>query len=247
MALYTDIVEIDAPSSAAQGERVDVTVKIKNIDPDWDHVVTCVTEVNGLRFIDEVAIISVGATHSYSGAFLMAGGDLTIKAYSYYPKPYAVPTVWILDDTAEKDIALSEVFEGTISKKQLEYDESRANIPASNIPQGQRGLVHIWGRNDMASNQKMGIWWQVKDPDGIVVDPYSKWEALWTGPGNAQEFIGGRFDLNKVGTYTIAIQLFMDLEAQAVVDDFYGNLCSVVAAVPDPEFRGFGVTEYVTV
>lgn len=245
--LYTEITDIVAPDSAAEGERVDVTVKVKNIDPDWDHVITCLAIVDGLRFIDEVVIIPSGQTHSYSGAFLMAGGDVTIYAYSYYPKPYAVPTEWILDNQAQKDVALTEVFEGTISKKELEYDEARADIPASNIPQGQRGLVHIWGRNDMASNQKMGIWWQVKDPDGIVVEEYATFEAFWTGPGNAQEFIGGRFNFDKVGTYTIAIQLFMDLETQAVVDDFYGNLCTVVAAVPESEFRGFGVTEYVTV
>ncbi len=243
MAKYTDIVDIIAPDSAAQGKRVDVTVKVKNIDPDWDHVIACVVEVDGLRFIDEVAIIDSGKTHSYSGAFLMAGGDVTIYAYSYYP----VGPEWILDDQAQKDVALAEVFEGTISKKELEYDEARANIPAYDIPQGQRGLVHIWGRNDMTSNEKMGIWWQVKDPDGRIVEEYTRWEALWTGPGKAQEFIGGRFNFDKVGNYTIAAQLFMDLEAEAVVDDYYGNLCTVAAAVPEPEFRYFGMKEYTRV
>ncbi|MBA7668096.1 hypothetical protein ES703_76200 [subsurface metagenome] len=243
MAEYTEIREIVAPDSAAQGERVDVTVKVKNIDTYWDHVVACVAIVDGLRFIDEAVIIRSGETYSYSGAFLMAGGDVTIYAYTYYPRD----TEWILDDQAQKDVALVEVFKGTISRKELEYDEARANIPAFNIPQGQRGLVHIWGRNDMSSNEKMGIWWQVKDPDGVVVEEHAEWEAFWTGPGEAQEFMGGRFDLNKVGTYTIAIQLFMDLEAEAVVDDYYGNLCTVEAAVPEPSFRGFGVAEYVTV
>ncbi|GAI89737.1 unnamed protein product, partial [marine sediment metagenome] len=71
--------------------------------------------MDGLRFIDQVAIISAGQTHSYSGAFGMAGGDVTIKAYSYYP----VGPDWILDDTAQKDVTLAEVFEGTITKKEL--------------------------------------------------------------------------------------------------------------------------------
>ena len=240
---YTDIVDIVAPDSAVQGKRVDVSIRVRNIDPYWDHVIACVAEVDGLRFIDEVQIIRSGETNSYSGAFLMAGGDVTIYASTHYPRD----TEWILDDQAEKDVALAEVFAGTISRMELEYDEDRANIPASNIPQGQRGLVHIWGRNDMSSNEKMGIWWQVKDPDGIVVEEYARWEPFWTGPGEAEEFMGGRFDLDKVGTYTIAIQLFMDLEAEAVVDDYSGNLCTVAAAVPEPEFRGFGVAEYVTV
>ncbi|MBA7716805.1 hypothetical protein ES703_125883 [subsurface metagenome] len=199
--------------------------------------------MNGLRFIDEDAFLAPGETHSYSGAFLMAGGDVTITAYSYY----SYYGEWIPDDEASKAVALVEVFEGTISKKELEYDEARASIPAYDIPQGQRGLVHIWGRNDMASNQKMGIWWQVKDPDGIVVEEYAKWETWWTGPGNAQEFIGGRFNLDKPGTYTIAVQLFMNPDDQVVVDDYYGNLCTVAAAVPEPAFYGFGIAEYQTV
>lgn len=243
MGDYTEIQEIVAPDSAAQGERVDVTVKVKNIDPTFYHWVACVAIYDGsAHFIDEEAFLAPGATYSFSGRFTMPNKAVTITAYSYY----SYYGEWIPDDEASKNVALAEVFEGKISKKELEYDEARASIPAYDIPQGQRGLVHIWGRNDMASNQKMGIWWQVKDPGGKIVEEYAKWELGWTGPGQAQEFIGGRFDLNKVGTYTIAIQLFMDLEAEAVVDDYYGNLCTVEAAVPEPSFQRFGMTEYIT-
>ncbi|GAI48135.1 unnamed protein product, partial [marine sediment metagenome] len=42
---------------------------------------------------------------------------------------------------------------------------------------GQRGLVHVWGRNDMAATQRMGIDWTVKDPDGITVETYTAFEA----------------------------------------------------------------------
>jgi len=125
-----------------------------------------------------------------------------------------------------------EEYEGTISKKQLEYDGTKRTIPVSSVPADKRGLVHIWGRNDMNSNQKMGIWWQVKDPDGIVVEEYARWEAYWTGPGNAQEFIGGRFDLDKAGTYTIDVELFMNPDDQGCVDDYHGNLCTVAGAPP---------------
>ncbi|MBA7615219.1 hypothetical protein ES703_22497 [subsurface metagenome] len=122
---YTDIVGITAPDSAAQGERVNVTVRVKNIDTVYYHWVACVAIVNGLRFIDEDAFLAPGETHSYSGAFLMAGGDVTITAYSYY----SYYGEWIPDDEASKDVALAEVFKGTISKKELEYDETRNNIP----------------------------------------------------------------------------------------------------------------------
>jgi len=122
---FTDIVRIDAPDSAAQGSRVDVTVRIKNIDPTFWHWVACVAIVNGLRFIDQDTFLGPGKTHSYSGAFLMAGGDVTITAYSYY----SYYGEWIPDDEAEKDVALAEVFRGTINRKELEYDETRGNIP----------------------------------------------------------------------------------------------------------------------
>jgi len=240
---YTDIVEIVAPASAAQGKRVDVTVKIKNID-STNHVIACVTEVDGLRFIDEVQLIEAGETNSYSGAFLMAGGDVTIYAYSYYPKPYAVPTEWILGDTDEKDITLTEVFEGTITEKELDYEDRWQTFPLYNIPAGTRTRVRITGRNDTASNQKMGIWWQVKDQDGYVVDEYSAWETYSTGPGNEQEFRGGSFDLDKEGAYTIDVELFMNPADQVCVDDYHGRLCTVEVAIPEPEFREFEVASY---
>ncbi|GAI66971.1 unnamed protein product, partial [marine sediment metagenome] len=154
---YTDIVDIIAPDSAAQGKRVDVTIKVKNIDTQ-NHVIACVAIVDGLRFIDEVQLIEAGRTNSYSGAFLMAGGDVTIYAYSYY----TIGPDWFLDDTAQKNVALAEVFEGTITKKELDYEDRWQAFPLHNIPTGTRTRVRITGRNDMASNQKMGIWWQVK-------------------------------------------------------------------------------------
>jgi len=243
MGLYTKITDIVAPDSAAQGKRVDVTVKVKNIDLFWDHVIACVAIVDGLRFIDEVVIIRSGETYSYSGAFLMAAGDVTIYAYTYYPRD----TEWILDDQAEKDVALAEVFEGTISKKELEYDEARASIPAYDIPQGQRGLVHIWGRNDMRTPQKLGIHWKVEDPDGIEVEEYVDWAWGYYQPGRDHEFIGGRFALDKPGTYTIWVGLMMNYDDPEYVDTYSGTLCTVAVAVPEPAFRGFGVTEYVTV
>jgi len=236
---FTDIVDIVAPSSAAQGKRVDVTVRVENIDT-VAHLISCVAIVNGLRFIDQFAPIPSGGTHSFSGSFFMAGGDVTISAYTYYP----VGAEWILDDQAEKDVALAEVFEGSITKKELDYEESWQAFPLHNIPIGTRTRVRITGRNDMASLQKLGMWWQVKDPDGVVVDEYSNWETYFTRSGGEQEFRGGSFGLDKEGTYTIAIQLFMNPADEVVVDNYFGNFCTVAPAVLEPEFAGFGITEY---
>jgi len=242
MGTYTDIVEIDAPSSAVAGETVPVTVRVKNIHSYGFSISVAATYIPGpVRFIGpEDHYVAAGATRSWSGSFTMPASDVTIWAYSsYWDGNY-----WRSDDEISKDVNLAEVVEGTISRKELEYDEARASIPAYDIPQNDRGLVHIWGRNDTSSNQKMGIHWLVYDPDGVVVEEYSRWETFWTGPGNAQEFIGGRFSLDKVGTYSINIALSMNPDNPEIVDTYYGTLCTVEAAVPEPSFRRFGMEEY---
>ena len=104
------------------------------------------------------------------------------------------------------------------------------------VPIGERGIVTIWGRNDVSIDQKMGISWKVKDPDGAVVEEYSKWEAFATAPGDEQAFIGGRFDLNKLGTYTIAVNLLMNPANPVVVDSYAGDLCTTTTEVP-PEYE----------
>ena len=246
---YTDIVEIVAPSSAAPGETVPVTVKVKNINGVYDHYIWLIVVFYDIygemqAVISEKVIIGSLETHSFSGSFTMPSCDTIIDAFTYYPE-YAE---WIFDDRKSQDISLAEVFAGTISGMELEHDGARADIPAYDIPPGERGLVHIWGRNDMATTQRMGISWIVKDPDGIVVEEYSTWEAWpYTSPGDAHHFIGGRFDLDKAGKYTINVGLYMNPDNLTYVDTYYGILCTVAAAVPEPSFRGFGVTEYVTV
>ncbi|GAI35669.1 unnamed protein product [marine sediment metagenome] len=98
----------------------------------------------------------------------------------------------------------------------------------ASVPIGTRGLVHIWGRNDMSSAQQMGISWVVKDPDGLVVEEYSDWEAWpYSGAGVEHEFIGGRFNLDKPGTYTINVGLLMNPDSPVYVDTYYGDLCVV--------------------
>lgn len=106
---------------------------------------------------------------------------------------------------------------------------------ASSVPIGQRGLVHIWGRNDTPVTQDLGISWVVRDPDGEVVEEYSDW-SYGHGPGDDHQFIGGRFDLDKAGTYTLKADLLMGgPDNPVVVDSYQGNLCTVTTEVP-PEY-----------
>lgn len=98
----------------------------------------------------------------------------------------------------------------------------------ASVPIGLSGLVHVWGRNDMANAQQMGILWEVRDPQGILVERYSEWE-MWpyAGSGVEHEFIGDRFDINKPGSWRILIHLLMNQDSPAIVDSYDGVLCSV--------------------
>lgn len=241
---WTDIVEIVAPSSAQAGQSVSIEARVKNIGGYSFYIAaTGVYNSSGISFSPTSAYVNAGATQSFYGSFTMPSKKVRVKVISWY----WTGSEWYQDDEAYIDIDLAEVFKGTISKKQLEYDESRASIPASNIPQGERGLVHIWGRNDMSSAQRMGIYWIVKDPDGAVVEEYYAWEAWpYTGAGSTHEFIGGRFNLDKVGTYTINVGLLMNPGDPIYVDTYYGTLCTVKAELV-PEFSQFEILDYSAV
>jgi len=155
--------------------------------------------------------------------------------YGLYSSIRDVPGPDIYSPYYENIITIEEVvpeFKGTISKKELEYNESRGTIPVSNVPQGERGLVHVWGRNDMAISQKLGISWVVKDPTGLIVESYSDWQFGSASPGATHEFIGGRFDINKTGNWTIAIGLFMNQASPVQVASYSGVLCTVAAPPP---------------
>ena len=153
--------------------------------------------------------------------------------YGLYSSIRDIPGPDIYTDYYPNLITIAEEvvpeFRGTISKKELEYNESRGAIPVSNVPQGKRGLVHIWGRNDMAISQKLGISWVVRDPAGLIVESYSDWQTFSATPGGTHEFIGGRFDINKTGNWTIAIGLFMNPASPIQVASYSGVLCTVGA------------------
>ncbi len=242
---YTEIVAIDAPASADAGDLITVMVRVKNLyTAPASIAITGKYDNTVFSFDPEYSSVGAGSSYTASGQFTMPNKNVRVKVWSFY----WTGTEWYQDDYSYVDIALGAppgVYAGTISKKELEYDEARAYIPAYNIPQGERGLVHIWGRNDMTSTQRMGIYWIVRDPNGVVVEEYSAWEAWpYTGAGSAHEFIGGRFNLDKPGTYTINIALNMNPDAPEIVDTYYGTLCTVAAAVPESEFSGFGIIDY---
>ena len=242
---FTDIINVIAPAQADAGETVWVEIWVRNLHTAPIYIATT-GRYDGvdLLFGPDYATVDAGAAYSFVSSFTMPNKDITIDVWSWY----WTGTEWVQDDHGYVHIALAEVVEpykGTISRMELEYNQSQDPIPVSNIPQDERGRVHIWGRNDMATTQRMGIHWRVYDPDGVLVEDYSEWEAWpYTSPGVAHGFIGDRFDLNKVGTYTMDVALSMNPDDPEIVDTYYGALCTVAAAVPEPTFAGFGITEY---
>lgn len=124
---YTDIVEIEAPSEAVAGETVQVGIAIKNIYSASVHVYAVGVYDSEDRFIDWLdAWIEPGWTVWYWGNFVMPNRGVIIHAYSYYEDVdgYRRP-----DGEAEISVSLAEVFNGTISRKELEYDGVRSGIP----------------------------------------------------------------------------------------------------------------------
>ena len=243
---YTDIVEIIAPSEAAAGETVSVEVRVKNLHTAGIYItVTGLVDGVELLFGSVSPVVGSGDIHSYYDSFVMPSNSVTLWAWSWY---WGTDGEWHQDDEASRAVALAEEYIGTISKMELEYNESRADIPASGIPQNQRGLVHIWGRNDTDETQRMGIYWIVRGPpgypDGPILEEYFAWEAWpYTGSGKEHEFIGGRFNLDEAGLYDIRCGLLMNPDNPIYVDIYYGDLCTVIAELV-PTFSNFGIKSY---
>ncbi|GAI12316.1 unnamed protein product, partial [marine sediment metagenome] len=116
-------------------------------------------------------------------------------------------------------------FEGTITKKELRHNSAQDTIPAS-AEIGEEGIVFIWGRNDMTTNQKMGIEWSVHDPDGSLVQEWDQWETWHTGPGLEQGFMGPTFPITKEGSYYLDVYLKMNYDNPVIVNEWHGVLCT---------------------
>jgi len=119
----------------------------------------------------------------------------------------------------------------SIVKVELEYNGDRAIAStAVHVDKGKSGLIHVFGHNDTDEAQKLGIHWLVFDPDNIVREDYSTWEAWpYTGGGVTHEFIGGRFTFDKVGYWVIICGLFAWPEEQVAADAIGGTICLVGA------------------
>ncbi len=112
MAQYADIIEIVAPSQAASGSRVDITVKVKNLYSAPIGIMVGgaleygVSPWPGIIFPSDSANVDGGVTYSFSGYFYMPDKTVTIHAYSYW---YGADGYWYFDDEFTKVINLASL------------------------------------------------------------------------------------------------------------------------------------------
>ncbi len=112
MAQYADIVEIVAPTEAVQGSRIDIMVRIKNTYSSAIGIMVAgaleygVSPWPGISFPETSTNVNGGATHSFSGYFIMPDKKVTVHAYSYY---YGADGSWHFDDEMTKVVNLVSV------------------------------------------------------------------------------------------------------------------------------------------
>jgi hypothetical protein len=119
VAQYADIVEIIAPAEAAQGSRVDITVRIKNTYLSAIGIMAGgaieygVSPWPGISFSEPGANVDGGSTYSFSGYFTMPDKKVTIHAYSYW---YGADGAWYFDDEMTRSVDMAGVPSPSISE-----------------------------------------------------------------------------------------------------------------------------------
>ena len=112
MAQYADVIEIVAPSQAAPGSRIDITIRIKNTYSAPIGIMVGggleygVSPWPGINFPENSANVDGGVTYSFNGYFYMPDSRVTIHAYSYW---YGADGYWYFDDELTKVISLASL------------------------------------------------------------------------------------------------------------------------------------------
>ena len=104
---YTDIVAIYGPSEAAEGETVDITIRVKNIWSGSLHVYCVGVRDTEDRFIDWLdEWIAAGQSHDFSGSFVMPNHGAYVNGLTYFE---ALDGYLYLDDEMQVYIKLQEL------------------------------------------------------------------------------------------------------------------------------------------
>lgn len=118
MAQYADVIEIVAPSQAAPGDRVDITVRIQNTYFDTIAIMVGgaleygVTPWPGIDFPEYWANVDQEIVFSFSGSFVMPDRKVTIHTYSYW---YGTDGDWYFDDEMTRSVEVAAAPQPAIS------------------------------------------------------------------------------------------------------------------------------------
>lgn len=123
-------VDVDAPYSGQPGEVLEATVTVTNLDTRYSWIfytgIWAGTELIG----SEDDMIEPGASKTYRRYFTMPDSKITILGWVVrlisWPPPV---TVFCSAGSADVIPAVVPEYVGTISRKELEYDGARSNIP----------------------------------------------------------------------------------------------------------------------
>ena len=108
MAQYAEIVAVDAPEAAAQGETVDIAIRVKNTYSATISIrvaagLVCEVEpAPEISFDEYGANIEAGAVYAFNGHFVMPGCDVDIYSWSFW---YGADGHWHTDDFVIKTVS----------------------------------------------------------------------------------------------------------------------------------------------
>jgi len=208
VALYAEITEIVAPSSAAAGSRVDIQVKIKNKYTSAIGMMVGgaleygVSPWLGITFPTSTANVNAGVTCIFSGYFTMPSKGVTIHAYSYW---YGADGTWHFDDEKTKNVSLTPAYKGTITSVVIRKDSSDLSVPAS-LKMGDSCELHAFGRNDNGAT-RMGMEATITKPDGSVITGKHDMTTQ-QDQGQTLRFSIANISVNQAGTYSAQIRYY---------------------------------------
>ncbi len=104
MAQYAQVVEINAPSSAVEGDPVSIAVQVRNL-ADYGFYVSVTGDADGspVVFTPDYAAADPGAACTFYGSFVMPGSGVTITVTSWW---WGSDNTWHQDDVVTKVVNL---------------------------------------------------------------------------------------------------------------------------------------------
>ena len=221
-------VSIDAPDSAQEGEVVDVTATVTNTDtrPGYDWFYKTEIYVDADLIFSKEEIITSGSSKTYNTSFLMPGSNVTVRAVVDRLVSVFPTTEWEYNAGSDsKDVLLIEApvpCEISIEAPDSAQEGQVVNVAAT-----------IKNVSSYHYSYKTSIYAGVTlllSTDEIITSGSSKtYNTSFTMPA---------------GDITILVWVERWFFDHWVYDNSASKDVSLEVPVPEPEFRGFALSEY---